>query len=43
MGYKKKQSHNEMVGPTHKDNQILFIWKIDEHNNKFEKGWPPGS
>ena len=29
-----------MVGTTHKETQILFIF---EHNNKFGKGWSPGS
>ena len=32
-----------MVGPTHQETQIFFIWKNYEHNNKFGKGWSTGS
>ena len=32
-----------MVEPSHQETQILFIWKIDEHNNKFGKVWSPVS
>ena len=42
-GLHKQQSYNEMVGPAHQENQISLSKKIDEHTNKFGKGWSPGS
>ena len=32
-----------MVVYTHKETYVLPICKNDEHNNKFSKGWFPGS
>ena len=42
-GLYKQNSYSEMVDPTHQETQIFFIWKIDEHNNKFGKECSPGS
>ena len=32
-----------MVGPTYQESQNILSAKFDGHNNKFGKGWSPGS
>ena len=43
MGYTSSRSTIKWLNPHNKKLKYFSFGKFDEHNNKFGKGWSPGS